>query len=151
MDRWIREVDSWDLCDQCCANLFEKTPHAWSKCVEWSRSKREFMKRGGFSLMARLAVVEKTAPNDNFVRLLTHIGRGAADDRNLVKKAVSWALRQIGKRNFVLHRRAKTVARKLTRSGSPHARWVGKDVLRELQDPKVLARLAEKKSRESGR
>jgi 3-methyladenine DNA glycosylase AlkD len=146
MNRWVRQLDSWDLCDQCCANLFERTPFAWKKCVEWSGSNLEFVRRSGFSLMARLALSDKHAPNSRFVVLLAHIRRGSGDERNLVKKAVSWALRQIGKRNPAMHRRAVALARKLAAGASPATRWVGRDALRELTRPDVAARVRQRRN-----
>lgn len=141
MDAWARDFDSWDLCDQCCMNLFEKTPHAHPKALQWSGRKAEFVKRAGFVLMARLAFSDKTAPDRMFTRYFPIIRQEATDERNFVKKAVNWALRQIGKRNKRLHRLAIAEARALARLPSPGARWIARDALRELQDPKTRARL----------
>jgi len=132
MDRWVREVDSWDLCDQVCANLFERTPHARRKALLWSSRKQEFVRRAGFSLMARIAVSQKDLPDSAFSPMLAAIRRRAGDERNYVKKAVSWALRQIGKRNPALRTKALAVAGLLRRGGSRPARWIGADAEREL-------------------
>ena len=132
MDRWVREVDSWDLCDQVCANLFERTPHARRKALLWSSRKQEFVRRASFSLMARIAVSQKDLPDSAFSPMLAAIRRRAGDERNYVKKAVSWALRQIGKRNPALRTKALAVAGLLRRGGSRPARWIGADAEREL-------------------
>ena len=133
MDRWARDLDSWDVCDQVCHNLFRYTPHAWVKAVEWSRAEGEFVKRAGFSLMAGLAVKDKAATDHQFETLLPLIVRAAADDRNMVKKAVNWALRQIGKRNPRLRQRAIAAAREIQKQGTRPARWIAAGALRELE------------------
>lgn len=133
MNRWARQIDSWDICDGCCIDLFRKTPFAWEKAVEWSASQAEFVKRAGFALMATLAVHDKQAPDRNFLKLLARIEREAWDDRNFVKKAVNWALRQIGKRNPRLRKAAMKSAARLAISGHRSARWIGHDALRELR------------------
>ena len=133
MDRWASQFDSWDVCDGCCMDLFRKTPFAWEKAVEWSEHQAEFVKRAGFALMATLAVHDKTAPDAAFLRLLPVVEREAWDDRNFVKKAVNWALRQIGKRNARLCRAAMRSAERLAGSEHRAARWIGHDALRELR------------------
>lgn len=133
MERWIRAVDSWDVCDQVCGNLFRYTPYAWRKAVEWSARPDEYVRRAGFVLMATLAVADKAAPDARFARFLPLIVRRSADDRNFVKKAVNWALRQIGKRSPGLRRAAIRTARGLLRSEAPGARWIARDALRELK------------------
>jgi len=132
MESWARSFDSWDLCDQVCMNLFDKAPLAWSKAAEWAGRDEEFVKRAGFALMACLAVHDKGAGDEAFRRFLPSIEREAGDDRNFVKKAVNWALRQIGKRNGRLRRDVLRVARRLAEADSRAARWVGRDALREL-------------------
>jgi 3-methyladenine DNA glycosylase AlkD len=132
MNAWAGGFDNWAICDTACFHLFDKTPHAWQKVREWSRSPREFVKRGAFALLASLALHDKTAADARFRALLPLIARAAADDRNFVKKGVSWALRGVGKRSPGLKRAAIVVARRLARSDEPAARWVGKDALREL-------------------
>jgi 3-methyladenine DNA glycosylase AlkD len=140
MDAWARSFDSWDLCDQCCNNLFRKTPFAHDKALQWARRRGAFVRRAGFALMACLAVHDKTSPDERFERFLTEIGEAADDDRNFVKKAVNWALRQIGKRNASLHRKAIEAATLITGRGGKSARWIASDALRELRSPKVLDR-----------
>lgn len=133
MNRWTRDFDSWDVCDQVCCFLFDKTPLAYTQAVKWSRAQDEFVKRAGFALMAGLAWHDKTAPNSKFGSFLKCIERQAGDPRNFVKKAISWALRHIGKRNSVLGKKAIIMARRLKQSQAPAARWVGSDALREFQ------------------
>jgi 3-methyladenine DNA glycosylase AlkD len=132
MDGWSRQFDSWDICDHACHNLFRYTPFAWEKAAEWARARPEFVKRAGFSLMAGLAVKDKAAADLQFEALFPLIEEAAGDGRNMVKKAVNWALRQIGKRNPRLRRKAIATARKIHQQGSPSARWIASDALREL-------------------
>ena len=141
MDRWARDFDNWAICDALCFHLFDKTPHAWEKIAQWSRSREEFVKRAAFALLASVALHDKTAPDAPFVKALALVERTAADDRNFVKKGVSWALRGIGRRNSALHARTIAVSRRLAASPSPGARWAGKDALRELTNPAVVRRL----------
>lgn len=140
MERWAGEFDSWDVCDQCCMNLFRYTPWAWDKAKTWSGKKPEFVKRAGFAMMACL-VANKTASDDAFVEFFPLIRREAADERNFVKKAVNWALRSIGKRNKHLNRLAIAEAKAIQKLDSPTARWIASDALRELQDRATRARL----------
>ncbi len=133
MDRWVAQFDSWDVCDQCCANLFEDSPLAWSKAVEWSRKDAEFVKRAGFSLMARLAVADKDAADQSFQKFFDRIEAEASDDRPMVRKAVNWALRQIGKRNLALHSIALDLAERLRAREDRAARWIGGDAAKELR------------------
>ena len=135
METWVVGIDSWDICDQVCGNLWDKTPLAWGKLRAWTRREEEFVRRAGFALIAYLAWHDKQAADARFVAVLPLIRRGAVDDRNFVKKGVSWALRNIGKRTPALHREAVRVAQDLRRSDSRVARWVGADVLRELAQP----------------
>jgi 3-methyladenine DNA glycosylase AlkD len=141
LDAWVREFDTWETCDQCCMNLIEKTPFAWSKAVEWSGSASEFSKRAGFVLMARLAVSDRHAQDHQFVELLPIIQREATDSRNFVKKAANWALRQIGKRNLNLNRHALEAARAIGEIEDRSARWIARDAVRELTSDAVQARL----------
>lgn len=141
MDRWVRDFDSWDVCDQVCSNLFDRTPFAYRKAAEWSDCREEFVKRAGFVLMAALSVHDKQAPNEAFFLFFPIIIREATDERNFVKKAVNWALRQIGKRNIVLNERAVAVAEEIRNINSKAARWIASDALRELRSDKVLKRL----------
>jgi 3-methyladenine DNA glycosylase AlkD len=133
MNRWVKDFDSWDVCDQCCFNLFDKTPYAYSKAAEWSRRKEEFVKRAAFALMAGLAVHDKKAPDEKFDRLLAIIAKSADDPRNFVKKAVNWALRQIGKRNSTLYRKALRIAKEISKQTTPSARWIAADAIREFE------------------
>lgn len=137
MERWARAFDTWDVCDQCCINLFRRTPHAWGLVREWAERDEEFVKRAGFALLATLAVHDKDAPDADFLALLPLVEEKATDPRNFVRKAVNWALRQIGKRNAALRREALRVARRLAASEDKAARWVGKDAVRELERPDV--------------
>jgi 3-methyladenine DNA glycosylase AlkD len=141
MDRWARDFDNWAICDTFCFHLFDKTPHAWAKVVQWSRDPREFVKRAALALLASLALHDKAAPDKPFLNGLRLIERAATDERNFVKKAVSWALRGIGRRNLRLHAASAEVARRLSHSGASAARWVGKDALKQLSNPMVLRRL----------
>lgn len=140
MDRWAAAFDNWAICDTHCMHLFDRTPHAWSKVAQWTRRREEFVRRAGFALLASLALHDKQSPDGRFVRALGTIARGASDDRNFVKKGVSWALRSIGHRNRGLHARAVAVAQRLARAQGA-ARWVGKDALRDLTRPAVISRV----------
>lgn len=141
MERWVRDFDSWDVCDQVCSNLFDQTAFAHAKAIAWSKRREEFVKRAGFTLMACLAVHDKKASDAAFVKFLPRIKAECEDERNYVKKAVNWALRQIGKRNAALNGKAVAVARELRRRESPAARWIASDALRELTGSAVKARL----------
>lgn len=134
MDAWVLDFDSWDVCDQVCMNLFDRTPWAFEKAVEYAGREEEFVKRAGFALMAVLAWHDKTAPNQKFLDLLPVIQREAADERNFVKKAVNWALRQIGKHSPALNQAAVATAREILLIDSRAARWVANDALRELEN-----------------
>lgn len=133
MESWVVGIDSWDICDQVCANLWDKTPFAWSRARAWTRRKEEFVRRAGFALIACLAWHDKQAADARFVAMLPLIRRGAVDERNFVRKAVSWALRAIGKRNPGLRREALLLAKALLRSDSPSARWVGASAWRDFE------------------
>jgi 3-methyladenine DNA glycosylase AlkD len=141
MEEWATGFDSWDLVDQTCGGLFDRTPWAYSKAVEWAGREEEFVKRAGFSLMAQLAVHDKGAPDDRFHQFLAIIEREAADPRNFVKKAVNWALRGIGKRSLTLNALAVETALRLQTGGTGAARWVASDALRELRNPQMVARI----------
>jgi 3-methyladenine DNA glycosylase AlkD len=141
MEEWVRGIDSWDVCDQVCMNLFEKSPLAWKKILDWSRREEEFIKRTAFSLIACLAWHSKEEGDERFLRLFPVIEQGAVDERNYVKKAVDWALRSIGKRNRNLNRAAIKVAQKLQRTDSKSARWIASNTLRELESRAVQRRL----------
>jgi len=141
MEAWSKEFDSWAVCDGTCLNLFRYTPFAYKKCREWSERQEEFVKRAAFALMACLAVSDKPANDRVFLRLLPLIKRQAGDERNYVRKAVNWALRQIGKRNQRLNRAAIEAAQEIHELNSPSARWIASDALRELRSPAVQRRL----------
>ena len=142
MERWARDFNAWDAVDGSCCHLFVFAAPAWRKALEWSRREPEYVKRAGFALMAYLAVHDKQAPDAKFERLLLIIQRQATDERNFVKKAVNWALRQIGKRNWRLNRLAIRAAKQIRGMDSSAARWVAADALRELTSPAVQRRLS---------
>lgn len=141
MEKWANEFDSWDVCDQCCGNLFDKTRFAFRKATEWSERNEEFVKRAGFALMAWLAVHDKNAKDEQFLKFLPIIKSGSTDNRNFTKKAVNWALRQIGKRNRHLNRTAIEVAREIEKLDSKSAKWIASDAIRELTSDAVQERL----------
>ena len=141
MESWVKDFDSWDVCDQCCSNLFDKTKFAYKKALEWSKRREAFVKRAGFVLMATLAVHDKEADNQKFLRFLPVIKREATDERNFVKKAVNWALRQIGKRNSALNKSAIQTAKEIQKIDSKSARWIASDAIRELTSETVKKRL----------
>jgi 3-methyladenine DNA glycosylase AlkD len=141
MESWVKDFDSWDVCDQCCSNLFDKTKFAYRKAAGWSKHKEEFVKRAGFVLMATLAVHDREAKNEAFQRFLPIIKRECTDERNFVRKAVNWALRQIGKRNLYLNQMAIKTAKEIKAIKSPAARWIGADALRELSSAAVQEKL----------
>jgi 3-methyladenine DNA glycosylase AlkD len=142
LERWVKDFDSWDVCDQVCSNLFDKTPWAHQKAIEWSTRRETFVKRAGFVLMAALSVHDKKANDRAFLRFLPIIRREALDDRNFVKKAVNWALRQIGKRNQALNAAAIRTAKAIARLDSRSARWIASDALRELRSEAVRKRVS---------
>ncbi len=141
MESWVKDFDSWDVCDQCCMNLFEKTGFAYQKAVEWSKREEEFVKRAGFTLMAALAVHDKRAGDEDFLKFLPMIKRESGDARNFVKKAVNWALRQIGKRNLSLNKLAIKTAEEIQQIDAKSARWIAADAIRELTGEAVQRRL----------
>jgi 3-methyladenine DNA glycosylase AlkD len=142
MEAWARDFDNWGICDTVCWHLFDYTPHAWPALRRWSASREEFVKRAGFAMIAGQAAHNKEAAEAEFLALLPLIEKGARDDRNFVKKAVSWALRRIGHRGPELHRAAVGLAQKLAASDDAPSRWVGKDALRDLSRPMVRAKMA---------
>jgi len=142
MDDWVRDFTSWDVCDQVCGNLFDKSPPAWKKAGEWAEGDPEFVKRAAFALIACLAWHDKVAGDDKFIALFPLVRRASMDERNFVKKAVSWALRNIGKRNRELNAAAVEAAQALRKLDSKSARWIAADALRELTGEAVQKRLA---------
>lgn len=141
MNEWVAGFDSWDVCDQVCMNLFRKSPLAWKKIDEWSRREQEYVRRAAYALIACLAWHERETRNEKFIGLFPVIRRGATDERNYVKKAVSWALRNIGKRNRRLNRAALEAAEEIGRLNSRAARWIASDARRELSSQAVQNRL----------
>ena len=144
MEDWVKGINSWDVCDQVCQNLFEKSPLAWKKVNDWSRRDDEFTRRAAYALLACLAWHDKDAKDAKFIKLLPVVKRGATDGRNFVKKAVNWALRNIGKRNPNLNKAAIKTAREILRIDSSTARWVASDAIRELSSKAVQRRLRKK-------
>lgn len=142
MEAWVVDFNSWDVCDQVCMNLFEKTPFAWDKAREWSQREEEFVKRAAYALIACLAWYEKSTPDEEFTALFPLIVAESTDERNYVKKAVSWALRNIGKRNPSLNAQALALAGDLKESDSKIARWIGSDAVRDLTSEPTRKRLA---------
>ena len=132
VDEWVKDFDSWEVCDQACMNLFDKLPFAYEKAIELSKTHREFEKRAGYALMACLAWHDKEAGDERFIRFLPYIIKGATDERNYVKKAVSWSLRHIGKRHPHLREKAVETAFEIQKIDSKSARWIASDVLKDL-------------------
>jgi len=141
MEQWVADFDSWDVCDQVCGNLFDRTAYAYPKALDWSSREEEFVKRAGFALMAWLPVHDKKARDEQFEIFFPAILRASTDGRNYVRKAVNWALRNIGKRNRALNQRAIATAQKIARIDSKTAHWIASDALKELTSPAVQNRL----------
>jgi 3-methyladenine DNA glycosylase AlkD len=137
MDRWARDFASWDICDACCGNLFDRTPYAWQKVRKWARDPREFVRRAAFSTIAALAVHDKSAPDTVFLDALPLIEQYAFDNRNFVRKGVNWALRNIGKRNAQLLPHAIMCAERIQAQNMPAARWIAADALHELRSRRI--------------
>jgi 3-methyladenine DNA glycosylase AlkD len=142
LEAWVLDLDSWDLCDGLCGNLVDRTPFALDKAIGWSARDEEFVRRAGFALIAWSAVHRKDIADEHFERFLPIVRAGATDDRNYVKKAASWALRQIGKRSAALNAAAIETAEEIAKIDSRAARWIARDVLRELTSDAVRGRLA---------
>lgn len=140
MEQWVSDFDSWDVCDQVCG-LFARTPYVYDRVAAWSARPEEFVKRAAFALMATLAVHDKKADDAKIAAFLPIIQREAGDGRNFVKKAVNWALRQVGKRSRKLNRLAIATAEEIAKIDSKAARWIAADALRELRSEKVRAKL----------
>ncbi|HEX3724409.1 MAG TPA: DNA alkylation repair protein [Nitrolancea sp.] len=141
MDAWVADFDSWDVCDHACGNLFDRTPYAFEKVAAWSDREEEYVRRAAFALLAELAIHDKRAPDECFSACFPLIITAAVDERNFVKKAVNWAVRQIGKRNIALNAQAIALSRDLQQIDSRSARWIAADALRELQGDAVQGRL----------
>jgi 3-methyladenine DNA glycosylase AlkD len=144
MDDWVEDFNSWDVCDGCCLHLFSWSKNAHKKAREWSGREEEYVKRAGYVMMATLAVHDKAAPNGQFEAYFPLIVKGATDERNYVKKAVNWALRQIGKRNLALNKEAVVLAKRIQKMDSKSAKWIASDAFRELTNEKTLQRLKKK-------
>ncbi len=144
MEKWTADFDSWDICDQCCSNLYSHTPWSYPKALQWSSRPEEFVKRAGFVLMAVLAVHDKKAGDEQLIQFFPALIAGAADKRNFVKKAVNWAIRQIGKRNTFLNKETVALSKEIQQIDSPAARWIAADALRELTGEAVQSRLKSK-------
>ena len=144
MEDWVVDINSWDICDQVCMNLFEKTPLAEKKIYEWSGREEEFVKRAAYALIACLAWHDKDAGDDEFTKFFPLILAGSTDERNFVKKAVNWALRNIGKRNQALNEAAIRTANQIQELDSRSARWIASNALRELKSDQVQERLKKK-------
>lgn len=144
MEKWVKDFDSWDICDQICSNLFDTQKTAYQKAISWSKRKEEFVKRAGFVMMACLAVHDKQAEDEKFLKFFPLIKKEAIDERNFVKKAVNWALRQIGKRNISLNKKAIGLAKEIQKMDFKSAKWIAKDAIKELTGQAVQKRLINK-------
>lgn len=142
MDEWVVDFNSWDVCDQVCMNLFDKTPFVWKKIKQWAKQDPEYVKRAGYALIAGLAVHNKQADDENFLKQLPLIEYGAMDKRNFVKKAVSWSLRSIGKRNIHLNKQVLTFAEKLKKSDNKTSQWIGRDTIQDITSDATKRRFA---------
>jgi len=151
MDSMVSDIDSWDIGDQTCMNLFEKTPLAWKKIHEWSQRNEEFVKRTAYGLIACLAWHNKTATDDQFIQLFPVIANGAQDPRKSIQKAVSWALRNIGKRNQHLNQQAITLAQQIKQTNTKPTRWVANDIIKELTSENMQKRLQKQTKEKKGR
>ncbi|HLL60527.1 MAG TPA: DNA alkylation repair protein [Candidatus Nitrosocosmicus sp.] len=132
MEKWTADFHSWDICDQVCSNVFDKTPYAYKKAFEWAERNEEFVKRAGYVMMAVLAVHDKKAEDKKFIQFFPLLKKGSIDERNFVKKAVNWAIRQIGKRNGNLRSKAILLSEELLQTDSKSAKWIARDAIREL-------------------
>ncbi|MDO8264863.1 MAG: DNA alkylation repair protein [Candidatus Parcubacteria bacterium] len=141
MEQWVRGFNSWDLCDQCCMNLFDKSSIAWEKAIKWTGRDEEFIRRAGFALMASLACHDKEAKDKEFMKFFPAIKKYSTDERNFVRKAVNWALRGIGKRNLNLNKEAIRFAGEIQKIDSKSARWIANDAIKELTNVKIRRRL----------
>ncbi len=150
MDAWAQDFDSWDICDQACTSLFDQSSLAWNMISEWAESNNEFVKRGAFAILAGLAVHDKKSTDVQFMKYASLIKKHASDDRNYVKKAVNWALRNIGKRNSSLNKKMIQLSQEIYLINSRSARWIARDALRELTSERVIKRLEKKGKKYDG-
>lgn len=141
MDRWARDFDNWAICDSLCFHLFDKTPHAWKKIDQWAKRKDEFVKRASFALLAAVALHDKKASDLPFLKAMKLIEAAASDERNFVKKGVSWALRSVGHRSIATHAAAIKTGQRLAASADPTQRWIGKDALKDLTRPMIVKKV----------
>jgi 3-methyladenine DNA glycosylase AlkD len=146
-EAWVKQISSWDICDGFTGSLIDKTPFAYEKAIEWAQREPEFVRRAGFAMMAWLPVHDKKAADSKFDDFFPLIVKYSTDERNFVKKAVNWALRQLGKRNRALNRKAIATARQIITLDSKSARWIAKDALKELESESVKERIKEKAAR----
>jgi 3-methyladenine DNA glycosylase AlkD len=146
-DEWLWGFNSWDICDQCCGNLFSKTKYAFKKAMEWSERKEEFVKRAGYVLMATVSIHDKNTDNIEFIKFLPIIKNNSTDDRNFVKKAVNWALRQVGKRNCILNKKAIETANEILQINTKSAKWIASNAIRDLTNPATQNRVNDIKNR----
>lgn len=146
MEKWVKDFNSWDICDQVCMNLFNKTPFAFLKAKNWTKSPKGFVKRAGFAMMASLAVHDKKMKDEKFMDFFPFIERESGDERNFVKKAVNWALRQIGKRNKKLNKEAVKTAKRIQKLNLKSAKWIANNALKELESEAVQKRLKKVKA-----
>ena len=144
MEKWVKEFNSWDVCDNCCGHLFDKTKYGYQKAVEWSARKEEFVKRASFVLMVCYAVHDKKAEDEKFISFFEFIKKEVTDERNYVKKAVCWALRQIGKRNVNLNKKAIETAKEIQKINSKSAKWISSKAIKELTNKKIRNRACKK-------
>jgi len=140
MNKWVKDFDSWAICDGTCLYLFRYTPFAFAKAFEWCERKEEYVRRAGFAMMAELAVHDKEKDDEDFLKFFPMLKKYSTDERNFVKKAVNWALRQIGKRSMYLNKEAIKLAKEIQRIDSKSARWIAADAIRELSNPKTYVR-----------
>lgn len=141
MDEWVKDFQSWDVCDQVCCGLFDRVPFTVKKINQWAKSDKEFIRRAAFATIAGVAWHDKEAPDKDLIRFFPLIKKAATDERNFVRKAVNWALRNIGKRNLRLNWEAIKAAKEIRKLDSKAARWIAADAIRELESPAVQARL----------
>ena len=146
MDSWAKDFDSWDICDQACTSLFDLSPLAWNKMFEWAKRNEEFVKRGAFSIIAGLAVHDKKASDEKFINFSSVIKKHSIDERNYVKKAVNWAIRNIGKRNNALNKKMIELSNEILEINSKSAKWIARDAIRELSSEKIQTRLKKDKA-----
>lgn len=146
MDKWAKSFDSWDICDQACTSLFDLSPLAYKKVYQWADHEKEFVKRAAFSLIAGLAVHDKTATDKKFEEFFPIIIKYSIDERNYVKKAVNWALRNIGKRNLHLNKMAIEIAKEIQKINSKSARWIAADAIRELKSDRIKRKFVSKRN-----